>query len=156
MTGKQEATRNGRPLTGWRPDIVREHCPEVLGLYLERPCNQGAGAWQCLEGRFGYSDLKGAAPTVGSLCTLNRSEDGLEVGGVTVTGWADRRQWEMGSANLVFLRQIDTDEMSWIVVGARRDTMTPCMPQRVDRSRMQMWFHAAHNAGWGGERSRSS
>jgi len=108
------------------------------------------------EGRFGYSDLKGAAPTVGSLCTLNRSEDGLEVGGVSVTGWAGRRQWEMGSTNFVLLRQIDADGMTLIVVGARRDTMSPCMPQQVERSRMEMWFHATHNPGLGGERSRSS
>ena len=89
-----------------------------------------------MEGRFGYSDLKGAAPAGGSLCTLNKSEDGLEVCGVTVTGCAGHRQWEMVSASFVFLRQIDPKEMNSRVVGARRDTMTPCMPQQVDRSRM--------------------
>ena len=34
---------------------------QVLGLYLERPLYQEAVAWECSEGRFGYSDLKEAA-----------------------------------------------------------------------------------------------
>jgi len=75
---------------------------------------------------------------------------------MTATGCAGRRRWEMVSANFVILRQIDPEEITSIVVGARRDTMGPCMPQQVERSRMQMWFHAAHNPGLGGERSRSS
>ena len=62
----------------------------------------------------------------------------------------------MVSANFVIVRQIDPEEITSMVVGAGRDTRSPCMPQQVERSRMQMWFHAAHNSGCGGERSRSS
>jgi hypothetical protein len=45
---------------------------EVLVLYLERPATQQCAA-ACAQGRFGYSDLKEAAPD-GVLCTLIGSD----------------------------------------------------------------------------------
>src|ERR1035441_375418 len=59
------AFRGGNPLErivakSWKW-LSSDYYREVLGLYLERPLYQEAVAWECSEGRFGYSDLKETA-----------------------------------------------------------------------------------------------
>ncbi len=41
---------------------TKDRSPNVLVLYLERPATQGCAVACSLAGRFGYSDLKEAAP----------------------------------------------------------------------------------------------
>src|SRR5450755_4562734 len=63
----------GRPRRLSRNLHVEDYCREVLGLYLERPFRNPSRPDE-LRGRFGYSDLKEAAPGDGSLWDLNGTD----------------------------------------------------------------------------------
>jgi len=59
LIGDQTATRTGRQPT---PEACPESSPEVLGLYLERPCNQGGRGFAVFGGALRIQRLEGSHP----------------------------------------------------------------------------------------------
>ncbi len=103
---------------------------EVLVLYLERPATQQCAVACYWAGRFGYSDLKEAAPD-GMLCTLNGAARVLRVGyGVgadMIRGFDGRMERLVGSSR----PDLEAGDMVIRAVRAGRDKGSAYAPKHV-------------------------